>query len=237
MQKFILSTLIEDKDWDPLYVINWKCFKDDPTFGALMPGGLDPACRAANVERFKNSAFGGAIERAYAKITETTTGDITSFITCRVYRGLRGIIDGDLGKPQPPVKMPIIEDEKEREWFEALFTYMRDEMRANEYMQAPHVYIQGLATDPAWQRHGAASMLLDWILDFAAREHIGRLALQTTPELAKAGFYQKFGFRVTGDITFADKERWPEKASVTTVTLVKDNDWVARGGQGSSLEV
>lgn len=222
MQKFALSTIIEDKDWDPLYVINWKCFKDLPEIAAFSPGGLDPSRREANIRGFKYGAFGGLIERAYAKITECESGDITSYVSCRVYRGSKGIIDGDLAKPPPPEKLPMVEDLKDREFFEWFWTKDRAEMRELKELHVPHVYVQAIATDPTWQRHGAATMLMQWVFEFAVKEKIRRCALQAAPATVKSGFYQKLGFHAVYTHTFVDDERFPGREGTTYVTMTRD---------------
>ncbi len=69
--EFILSTTIEEEDWDQLFVLRWRCFKDSPPVAAFSPGGLDPSTRQANILGLKIGVFGGPVERAYAKLTET----------------------------------------------------------------------------------------------------------------------------------------------------------------------
>ena len=55
--------------------------------------------------------------------------------------------------------------EKDREWVEWIFNSLGERLRTVEEVQVPHVYVQVLATDPGWQRQGAATILLDWIWD------------------------------------------------------------------------
>ena len=222
MQQFILRNQITEKEWEPLFVIDWKCFKDSPEVAALSPGGLDPACLAANVEGFKRSVFGGPTERAFATISDTRSGDVVSFISCRVYRGPMGIIDGDFAKPPPPIRLPQIKDSEDRAFWEWYWTSNRTMLRAFKKMQAPHAFIQALGTDPAWQRHGAATMLMQWILDFVAKENIGRCALQASPSAISTGFYEKFGFRVIDRREFVDDDRFPGKRGTPFVTMVRD---------------
>lgn len=62
MARFILSTTIDEKDWDELFVINWECFKNSPEIAVLSPGGLDLAHRATNTEGFRRGVFGGPVE-------------------------------------------------------------------------------------------------------------------------------------------------------------------------------
>jgi hypothetical protein len=133
--EFILSTKIEDKDWDPLFVLQWHCFKDSPAIAAFYPGGLDPAEREASIMGLRMGVFGGPAERAYAKLSDAQSGDITSFISCRVWRGAKGIIDGEHAAPPPPLKLPNIKDEKERKFWEGYWASVNKAMRELKEMQ------------------------------------------------------------------------------------------------------
>lgn len=222
MGQFILSDRFGAKDWDLVFVIDWKCFETSPEVAILSPGGLDLTRRAANVSGMKRGVFGGPAERAYAKVSDEISGDIVSFISCRVYRGALGIIDGEFAESPPPTQLPHIEDKKEQEFYEWYWTSNRAAMREMKEMQVPHVYIQALGTDPVWQRHGAATMLLKWVFEFAAKAKLGRCALQAAPFAVKTGFYEKFGFRVSNSHTFIDENRFPGREGITVVTMIKD---------------
>lgn len=218
--RFVLSPNIEDKDWDELWVINQKCFADTPEIAALSPGGLNPANRAASIEGFKRSVFGGPIERAYAKISEVQSERATSYVSARVYRGPKGLIDGPLAEAPPPIQLPFIEDKDDRAFLEWYWNRLRDIMRSSDDLHVPHVNVQSIATDPEWQGQGAASMLMEWIIAFAAKEKIRRCALLSGPLVI--GFYEKLGFRVVSRHTFVDENRFPGRVGTPIVTMVKD---------------
>ncbi|KAI9745896.1 MAG: hypothetical protein M1818_000577 [Claussenomyces sp. TS43310] len=222
MAHFILDTAIEDKDWDELFVIDWKSFRNTPEIAALFPGGLDPTKRAANAEGLKRGVFGGPTERAYAKLSEVQSGQVTAFISCRVYRGPKGIIDGLFAEEPPPVQLHFIQDEEDRAFSEWYWNRINDLMRSCKELQVPHIYIQALATDPEWHRQGAATMLIEWILDFAAKEKIGRCALQASPWPSSIGLYEKFGFRVIDEHTSIDEDRFPGRVGTPIKTMIKD---------------
>lgn len=219
MYSFALSTHLSDVDWDPLFVVDMHAFQDNPEVLALSPGGLSPAHREQNVAAFQRSVFGGPIERAYAKITEVTTQEITSFISARVFRGAQGILDGDLPAEPAPIKLPQIEDAEERRFCEAYWNYNRDVLRSSEELQVPHVFVQALGTDPAWQGKGAATMLVNWLLAFTAEQKIRRCALQASPTAVGFGFYEKFGFRAVKTSQFVDESG---RESTPAVLMVKD---------------
>lgn len=132
---FTLSTVIEEEDWDPIFVLQWHCFKDLPQISVFHPGGLDPAERKANIFGLKLGVFSGPVERAYAKLSDARTGNITSFISCRVWRGPLGIIDGEYATPPPPVELPRVKDENEREFWECYWTSANKAMRETKEMQ------------------------------------------------------------------------------------------------------
>ena len=220
MQQFMISQKFEEGDWDPLFVIDWNCFKSVPEFAVLSPGGLDLDHRAANVRRFKEGVFGGRVERLCAKVLSGE--EIISYVSCRVYRGPSGIIDGDLAQPPPPIELPQIEDPGDREYYEWYWNRSAQVKRELRELQTPNIYIQSLCTDPAWQRHGAATMLLKWVFDYAEKERLYRLTLQASHFAVEIGFYEKFGFRVCNKHTFLDKDRFPDREGITVVTMVKD---------------
>ena len=219
MPSFFLSPHLSDADWDPLFVVDIHAFQNNPEVLALSPGGLSPAHRERNVAGFQHSVFGGPIERAYAKITEATSQEITSFISARVYRGAQGVVDGDLRAEPAPIKLPQIEDAEERRFYEAYWNSNLAVLRSSKEMQVPHVFIQALGTDPAWQGKGAATILVNWLLAFTAEQKLGRCVLQASPTAMGLGFYEKFGFRAVKTTRFVD-ERGRESTPV--VMMVKD---------------
>lgn len=141
MPSFTLSTDISDTDWDPLFVVDIHAFQNHPEVLALSPGGL-ASHRDENLFAFKRAVFGGPTERIYAKITETSSKEITSFISARVYRGPKGIIDGDFAAELPPIQLPRIEDIEERQFYESYWNTRRTALRDDKAMQMPHVFIR-----------------------------------------------------------------------------------------------
>jgi GNAT superfamily N-acetyltransferase len=222
MYSFTLSKDISDDDWEPLFIIDMHAFKNNPEIMAFSPGGLDPKVRDRNVTGFKAAVFGGQIERAYAKITETTSGEITSFISARVYRGSKGLIDGDLAAEPPALRFPFIDDAIDRRFYEWYWNINRRILRGTEQLQVPHVFIQALGTDPKWQRNGAASMLVRWLVDFVSKQKIGRCALQASPLAMELGFYEKLGFRVISRQEFVDEDQFPGRKGTPQVLMIQD---------------
>lgn len=222
MPSFVLSKDISEADWDPLFVVDMHAFQNSPEVLALSPGGLSPSHRASNVSAFRRNVFGGPVDRVYAKITEIESGQITSFISARIYRGPKGVIDGDLATEPPPIELPGIEDIEDRKFFEWYWNTNRAALRGCQQMQVPHVFIQALGTDPVWQRNGAASMLMKWLLEFVAEQKLGRCALQASPMATGIGFYEKFGFRVIEKVEFVDEDRFPGRKGTPVLTMISD---------------
>ncbi|MCJ1441833.1 MAG: hypothetical protein MMC23_002325 [Stictis urceolatum] len=195
MSHFILSTTIaNDDEWNSLFVLDWRCFQQIPEIAALTPSGLDYAARSANIQALKASSFSGPTERIYAVLKDPATSEFVAYVTARVYRGAHGIIDGPFGKEPSPLQLPQIADPEDRNFYEWYWNKERHERRSLEVLQAPHVYVQGLGTDPKWRRQGAGIRLMNWILDFVAREGLPRCALSASPETVESGFYSHLGF-------------------------------------------
>lgn len=62
----------------------------------------------------------------------------------------------------------------------------------------PSWRLRGMATEPALQRHGVGRALMTGLLDFVARSGGG--ALWCNARLHAVGFYELFGFVVTGEV-------------------------------------
>lgn len=216
---FVLSKDLTDSDWDPLFVIDWNAFLNFPELKALSPGGLFHTHRANNVAAFKRSCFDGPTERIYAKITEAESGEITSFISARVFRSPTG---NDDTPTRSPIKLPQIEDAADRAFYEWYWDRTLASIRGCGELHVPHVHIQVLATDPKWEGNGAGSMLMKWILEFTAKEKLGRCALQASPKAVGIGFYEKFGFRVVDKVDFIDEDKFPGRKGTSVVTMVTD---------------
>ena len=73
---FIVSENIEEKDFDPLFVIDYKAFSDAPALLALFPGGLDPSVRAQNVAGFKAGLRFGEAGTVAAKVVDEKTAKL-----------------------------------------------------------------------------------------------------------------------------------------------------------------
>lgn len=80
------------------------------------------------------------------------------------------------------------------------------------------MYVQVLSTDPAWQGQGAASKLLEWVFEFAAKEKLGSCVLQCSPK--NKAFYKRIGFQTVGTYEYVDEELFPGRIGPTIVCMV-----------------
>ena len=81
--------------------------------------------------------------------------------------------------------------------------------------------IQALATDPARQREGAATLLLKWAVDLVDKKG-SRAMLEASDIAVKYGLYGKYGFRNVDAYYYVDNEHFPDMEGVHLVTMVRD---------------
>ena len=238
MSHLELSTTISDDDFNLLFALNWKCFSNDSVIAAFFPGGLDSACRSFNVQDFKHGIFGNPApptKRAYAVLKDLDTNSFVAFVSAKIYRGSKGIIDGDMAEEPPPIQLPRIKDKEERIFYEWYWNENQRLMRHAEIMQAPHVYVQLLGTDPEWRRKGAASRLMRWVLGLAKQEGLGRCVLLTSPGTLESRFYETLGFQVAERrrMVYGNGREGPPvvimskemKISLELSTTIHDSEW------------
>jgi len=222
MTNFELTTDIKEEDYEPLFIIDWHCFYDFPEIAAFFPGGLDPTQREANVKSVKVGVFGYASVQpgVYAKVLDSTSNEIAAFISCRIYAGPRGILDGPF-KPGK-TKLPRIEDPEDRKFYEWYWTTIEEKLHAIKEFQVPHLHLHVIGTDPKWQRRGVGAMMMAWYVEYARKAGIGRCALYAGPFAAEIGFYEKFGFQRGETITMVDEDQFPGRKGTPGVVMFKD---------------
>ena len=129
---FTVSEHISEQDFNPLFIINYKAFSDEPALLALFPGGLDPTVRAQNVAGFKAGLGFGEAGVMAAKVTDTQTGQLVAFATLRIFdrNPFFPAEDGD-------VHLPFADH---REWVEWVFNTKSDRRRGMRELQVPGPY-------------------------------------------------------------------------------------------------
>lgn len=219
--EFVVSTDFQESDWEPLFNTMYQAFEDVLEITVMYPHGLDPAYSAEYAARFKAGSIGnGKTERAVAKLTEKHSGEIVSYIAGSVYRGSHGMADD--AKP-PPSQLPMIEDPETRAFYEWYWTTLSLELRTKvKETQVPNVYIQSIFTHPKWQRHGGASILMEWMVGIAIHEKdIGSCSLLASPVALEARFYEKFGFRIVYEKNMVDEKRFPGREGQFMTVMIR----------------
>ncbi|KAL8830369.1 MAG: hypothetical protein Q9191_001479 [Dirinaria sp. TL-2023a] len=223
---FSLSETIEVEDFEPLFLIQYKAFVNEPVLRELYPGGLEDSARSQNVARFKVSLGWTRPDVKVAKVVDDDTGQICAFATMPMFDGnpLTGAKDSE-------IRFPHVDSEY-RPFVEWFFNTKNNRRRGFRELQLPGPYcylfrcltyadLQALGTDPARQREGAATMLLQW----AARiidEKGCRAMVESSGTAVKYGLYEKHGFRTIDKHNYVDKEAFPEMEGTYIETMVRD---------------
>ena len=232
-----LNENVTEQDYDALYEINHLAFTPGGLDLGLFPGGLDPATRAENVQRMVAMRGFGTPTVRTAKVVDDQTGEICAWASMRIFDG-----PPFMSKEKSDVRFPHVSDDLRPflEWFTNLKNDRRREMVE---LQVPGPYgcmsfydfssprlrrpsyagldLSTLATNPARQRQGAASLLLKWVVGNIDAMG-GRGALSASPTAVQYGLYEKFGFRAIDNYTYGDAERFPNAKPVTMVMMVRD---------------
>lgn len=130
----VVSEKIAEKDYDPLFVINYKAFSEEPALLALFPGGLTSSARQENVAGFKASLGWEDPHVAAAKVVDDQTGQICAFATMRLYKE-----NPFSGSKNAEVHLLHV-DEKNRAHLEWLFSKKNDRRREIKELQVPGSY-------------------------------------------------------------------------------------------------
>ena len=82
-----------EHDYDPLLVIQYTAFSEEPVLLAMFPRGLESSMRAQNIATFKSGLGFGDPNVAAAKVVDSRTGEICAFAT------MRSVMDSSLVYP------------------------------------------------------------------------------------------------------------------------------------------
>lgn len=82
--------------------------------------------------------------------------------------------------------------------------------------------LQALGTDPARQREGAASLLVDWAIQIADKTR-SRMMVEASEVAVKYGLYTRRGFRVIDEYHYIDEKRFPGYQGAYLITMVRDS--------------
>lgn len=81
--------------------------------------------------------------------------------------------------------------------------------------------LQALATDPARQREGAATLLVKWAVRICD-EKGSRAMVEASKDAAKYGLYSKQGFRTVDTCDYVDELKFPGFEGMYVVTAVRE---------------
>lgn len=65
-------------------------------------------------------------------------------------------------------------------------------------------------------------MMMNWCMDLARKEGIGRVVLHASPFAAGIGFYEKFGFQRGEVLRFVDEVKFPGRVGTEVVVMWRD---------------
>ncbi|KAL8659036.1 MAG: hypothetical protein Q9202_007310 [Teloschistes flavicans] len=183
----VLSEQIHDTDFEHLFAIQYNAFWKDPVIRAFYPGGLSDSARWDNVEIFIRTLGWRAHNVATAKVVDVQTGEICAFATMRMFD------ENPFTFAQPPhFEFPHI-DEALRPAVEWVLNSKDTRRRTFEALHAPGSYCC-LGTDPAHQRRGAATLLVEWAIKTS--EHRGStIMVEASRDAVDYGLYTKRGFQ------------------------------------------
>ena len=110
----------------------------------------------------------------------------------------------------------------------------------------PWTDLQALSTDPARQREGAGTLLLEWAVQKLDSKG-ARGVLEASRAAVQHGFCERLGFRSVDDHTYVDKERFPTTEAITMgyhgqredggLIFTTDTAWSEDRWLGRSLQV
>lgn len=88
-------------------------------------------------------------------------------------------------------------------------------------MSLTYADLQALATDPARQREGAATLLVKWAVGVIDEKGC-RAMVESSGIAAKCGLYEKHGFRAIDRHNYVDKKAFPGMEGTYIETMVRD---------------
>jgi GNAT superfamily N-acetyltransferase len=171
-----------------------RAFADDPLFRAIVPQMADPAARAQAlgelftvmfaVERRSGQPSFGLIRGGHVVAAAVTEGALRPTTLETVMPGLG---------QAPRLLRAIGIDGAAR----ALSVFR---VLARSHPSEPHIYLQAIGVEPAWQRRHLGGTLLDHLRDQArARADVTGVYLETATEINVA-YYIARGYEVIGEI-------------------------------------
>lgn len=189
-----LVTVVYPEQHEQAAVSLGRAFIDDPTFKPILPDLPDPVARAEHladlfrvmlaIERRQGQPVFGVIDDGRVVGAAVTEGAAHPTVAGLLLTGLS----------QMPRLVRAIG------WGGIVRVMNMMSVLAENHPKEPHLYLQLLGVDPAFQgRHFGGALLERLKLEAGARKELAGVYLETATE-AKVAFYSSKGYEVLGEI-------------------------------------
>ncbi|KAI0144352.1 hypothetical protein GGR57DRAFT_332995 [Xylariaceae sp. FL1272] len=189
---------VDFEDGPAISHLHVSAFYDDIFNQTLFPGVSFDGLLANTISRWpQNYADRGC---RFKKVVDTATGEIVSYSKWSFFNTpssieLPGHHDVLMSSPNTPSLQTT--DEGRDISFSDKFSEKCKAAKAVAVGDRPRMVLDVLATSPAHQRRGAASLMLEWATGFADQNELVCVTIASTKGLP---LYQKFGFEVVDNI-------------------------------------
>lgn len=180
-----------------------RAFVDDPTFKSIVPDMTDPAERARRLPDLFRAML--AIERRNGQPVFAVVDDGGRVVAAAMSEGVGhpgtlGLVATGFGV-MPRIIRSI-------GWSGLMRALNLFSVLAENHPKEPHLYLQVLGCDPAFQGKGYGKALLDRLaLEARARPEIQGVYLETAKE-ANVAFYSSKGYEVLGELYPLGVKTW-----------------------------
>ncbi len=197
-----IVTAVYPEQHDQAAVSLGRAFIDDPAFKVILPDITEPVARAEHladlframlaVERRTGQPVFGVVYEGRVVAAAMTEG--------MGHPGLLGLIATGLGQTPRMVRGVG--------WGGIVRALKMFGLLANHHPEEPHLYLQVLGVDPAFQGKGYGKALLDRLaLEAGVRPEIAGVYLETGTE-ANVAFYSSMGYEILGELYPLGVRQW-----------------------------
>ncbi|KAI0019415.1 acyl-CoA N-acyltransferase [Xylariomycetidae sp. FL0641] len=203
------------RDVEPVYDVYFAAFKDEPVLGFLFPGGVDRKAHTEGTIQWWNHDPNGYT----IKCVDTDTGKIVGMASWDIFWKP----GPESGWPKPEGAVWLEGDARKKA--ESVLMPLWD-MHEKLFGKHRHVYLPTMAVDPAYQRKGAATLLMQWGIETA-----DKLELPIYLEATDSGYplYKKMGFEKLTHARVVHKAEVAGTAADVEVPLMVKMPSKARG--------
>ena len=197
-----IVTILYPEQHEQAAVSLGRAFINDPAFKAILPDINEPVARAKHLTDFFRAAL--AVERSTGQPAFGVVENgrvVAAAVTEGVgHPGTLGLIATGIGQLPRMVRGVG--------WGGLVRTLKLFGVLAPNHPKEPHLYLQFLAVDPAFQGKGYGKALLDRLaLEARARPEITGVYLETGTE-ANVAFYSSKGYEILGELYPLGVRQW-----------------------------